>query len=156
MPDARDLPVDTGVNVEGEKTHSVWSTVERLPAGIWTFLDEDVGDPNAYGIAATSAPQPPPPGDLFLRGDDDSDGNLSIGDAIFSLSFQFLGSVVPLCRDSLDFNDDQKIDVSDPVGNLSHQFLGQDPPAPPGKEACGLDPTEDDLDCTEYPEENCQ
>ena len=91
----------------------------------------------------------------FKRGDDDADGVLTVGDSIFSLSFQFLGSVEPACLDALDFNDDNKIDVSDPVGNLSHQFLGQAPPAPPGKESCGADPTDDDLSCDGYPQELC-
>ena len=82
-------------------------------------------------------------------------GRVGSAVAIFSLSFQFLGSVVPLCLDAMDFNNDDKIDVSDPVGNRSHQFLGQAPPAEPGKESCGADPTEDDLDCEGYPAENC-
>ena len=53
-----------------------------------------------------------------------------------------------------------KIDVSDPVSSLSHQFLGSAPPAPPGKVACGVDPTADangiDLGCADYPAELCQ
>ena len=97
---------------------------------------------------------------IFKRGDDDSDNKLSIGDAIFSLSYQFLGTVTPLCLDALDFNDDGKIDTTDPIANLSHQFLGAPPPASPGKFTCGADPTPDadglDLGCEAYPAMNCR
>ncbi len=87
----------------------------------------------------------------FLRGDDDANGVLEISDPIVGLSFQFLGeAIVPDCFDALDFDDNGKIEITDPIASLSHQFIGTAPPAPPGLESCGVDPTEDDLDCLNY------
>ncbi len=93
--------------------------------------------------------------DGFRRGDVDSNGALEITDAINNLSYQFLGTYSPACFDACDFDDNGKIELTDPIGNLSHQFLGMAPPAPPGKDVCGPDPTDDDeLDCADPPS-NC-
>lgn len=92
---------------------------------------------------------------IFRRGDVDGSGALDITDPIANLGFQFLGTFDPICRDAHDFNDDGLIDISDPIGNLTHQFLGSAPPASPGKEACGPDPTADGLDCASYPPQSC-
>ena len=75
---------------------------------------------------------------------------VDIADPVSSLEFQFVGNFDPPCRDALDFDDNGFIDVSDPIANLTHQFLGGPPPAPPGKDACGIDPTEDHLNCESY------
>ncbi len=102
----------------------------------------------------------PPPGDEFRRGDTDGNGALEITDPINNLSFQFLGTFTPPCLDAADFDDNGKVEITDPIANLSHQFLGTAPPAPPGKETCGLDPTPDDpgvggdLGCINPPD-NC-
>ncbi len=85
-----------------------------------------------------------PVGDEFRRGDTDGNGALEITDPINNLSFQFLGTFTPPCLDAADFDDNGKVEITDPIANLSHQFLGTAPPAPPGKDTCGLDPTEDD------------
>ena len=93
----------------------------------------------------------------FRRGDVDGNGELEIADAINNLSFQFLGTFLPICRDAMDFNDNGILQLNDPILNLSHQFLGTTPPAPPGKESCGPDPTLDDgLACESYPEASCE
>ncbi len=100
------------------------------------------------------------PGDEFRRGDTDGNGALEITDPINNLSFQFLGTFTPPCLDAADFDDNGKVEITDPIANLSHQFLGTAPPAPPGKDTCGVDPTEDDesvggdLGCLNPPE-NC-
>lgn len=97
----------------------------------------------------------------FRRGDTDGNGALEITDPINSLSFQFLGNFTPPCLDASDFDDNGKVEITDPIANLSHQFLGTAPPAPPGKDSCGVDPTEDDpavngdLGC-ENPPQSCQ
>ncbi len=80
----------------------------------------------------------------FRRGDTDGNGVLEITDPINSLSFQFLGKFTPPCADAADFDDNGKIEITDPIASLSHQFLGTTPPAPPGAENCGQDPTPDD------------
>ncbi len=93
---------------------------------------------------------------IFRRGDTDANGALEITDPINNLSFQFLGTFTPPCLDAADFDDNGKVEITDPIANLSHQFLGTAPPAPPGKDTCGIDPTEDDasvggdLGCESY------
>ena len=47
------------------------------------------------------------------------------------------------------------VDVTDPIFSLTNQFLGGPPPPDPGPTVCGPDPTDDGLDCLEYPQENC-
>ncbi len=83
-------------------------------------------------------------GSFFRRGDADGNGALEITDPINNLSFQFLGTFTPPCMDAADFDDNGKVEITDPIANLSHQFLGTAPPAPPGKDTCGPDPTADD------------
>ncbi len=108
----------------------------------------------------SSVPDVVEPEDGFRRGDTDGNGALEITDPINNLSFQFLGTFTPPCLDAADFDDNGKVEITDPIANLSHQFLGTAPPAPPGKETCGVDPTEDseevggDLGC-ETPPDNC-
>lgn len=85
-----------------------------------------------------------PTGPEFFRGDTDGNGLIEITDPINNLAFQFLGTFTPPCMDAADFDDNGKVEITDPIANLSHQFLGTAPPAPPGKETCGEDPSDDD------------
>ena len=87
---------------------------------------------------------------LFLRGDCNADGKLDVADPIANLTFQFVGTFDPPCHDALDFDDSGELDVTDPILSLTHQFLGGLPPAPPGKEVCGVDPTNDELGCESF------
>ncbi len=101
----------------------------------------------------------PNPGPLFRRGDTDGNGALEITDPINNLSFQFLGTFTPPCLDAADYDDNGKVEITDPIANLSHQFLGTAPPAPPGKDTCGIDTTPDaveneELGC-ETEHQNC-
>ncbi len=91
-----------------------------------------------------------PEGQKFLRGDCSGDGKLDVTDPISNLSFQFVGTFDPPCRDACDFDDSGELDVTDPIANLQHQFLGGPGPAPPGKQSCGLDLTEDKLPCGSF------
>ncbi|MCI0636057.1 MAG: VCBS repeat-containing protein, partial [Actinobacteria bacterium] len=95
------------------------------------------------------------PEPLFRRGDANGSGALEIADAIGSLGFLFGGGAQPSCLDAVDIDDNGRIDVSDPVARLNFLFLGGSAPAPPGPASCGRDPTEDTLDCAEYPREGC-
>ncbi len=83
----------------------------------------------------------------FKRGDVDFNGKLEITDPINNLAYQFLGTFTPPCEDACDFDDNGKVEITDAIANLSHQFLGTAPPAPPGKDSCGEDPTDDTLTC---------
>ncbi len=85
----------------------------------------------------------------FKRGDSNADGTVNIADPVHVLGFLFTGGSSPVCRDASDANDDGKIDLSDALWTLGFLFVGGPaPPEPFG--ACGLDPTEDALDCREY------
>lgn len=99
---------------------------------------------NAVEIIGTS-----PPGPLFKRGDVNGDGMVDVSDPVSNLQYQFLGTFTPGCLDAADFDDNGKVEITDPVSSLSHQFLGNPPPPEPGKDVCGLDPTEDDVSCDE-------
>lgn len=87
----------------------------------------------------------------FLRGDVNLDGRVDIGDAVRLLGFLFRGGIVLGCRDAADPNDSGSIDLGDPIFELNWLFrAGLAPPAP-GPAECGVDPTDDDLDCVSYP-----
>ncbi len=83
-------------------------------------------------------------GPLFQRGDINLDGNLDISDPVSILQLLFNGSQVG-CDDAADANDDGSLDIADAVAVLSSLFGGTGPlPAP---NDCGIDPTDDALDC---------
>jgi len=83
----------------------------------------------------------------FARGNANGDNGVDIADAIFSLGCQFLGSRCPVCLDAADANDDGQFDLGDAIYSLSWQFRGGPAPPAPGPFECGVDPTDDDLDC---------
>jgi hypothetical protein len=87
----------------------------------------------------------------FRRGDVDGNGALEVTDPIANLSFQFLGTFEPTCLDALDWDDSGTIEITDPISSLTRQFLGGTPAAAPGSEACGADPSADELDCVASP-----
>ncbi|MCZ6792944.1 MAG: hypothetical protein O7J95_04945, partial [Planctomycetota bacterium] len=82
----------------------------------------------------------------FVRGNATFDANVDISDAIFVLSFLFLGREAPVCRDAADSDDDGQINLTDAIYLLGHLFLGGAAPPLPYPLA-GLDPTADSLDC---------
>ena len=89
----------------------------------------------------------------FVRGDSNADAQHDLSDAIFTLSFLFLGEEQASCSDAADSNDDGALDVSDPLYTLGGLFQGGPEPPSPGL-YCGLDPSVDSLDCVAY--EPCQ
>lgn len=76
----------------------------------------------------------------FRRGDANSDGTVSIGDAVRLLNFLFSNGTPIDCFDSGDLNDDGFLDISDTVFLLIYLFqpAGMPPPAP-GAADCGPD-----------------
>ncbi|MBI4606203.1 MAG: hypothetical protein HY721_29910 [Planctomycetes bacterium] len=74
---------------------------------------------------------------------------IDISDAIFLLSFLFLGGPQPPCMDAADSNDDGKADISDAVRTLGYLFGGgtTEVTLPPPWPELGPDPTADDLSC---------
>ena len=86
----------------------------------------------------------------FIRGDSNDDGVLNVSDAVFTLSFLFIGDEQPECLAANDTNDDGAVNITDVIRTLNFLFLGgtNAPPAPfPDP---GADPTPD-LGCREPP-----
>lgn len=84
---------------------------------------------------------------VFLRGDSDGDGDVSITDAVNTLNYLFLSGRAPDCADRMDSNDDSAIDISDPLTTLLDLFLDRAPIAYPGTSILGSDRTADSLYC---------
>jgi hypothetical protein len=91
-------------------------------------------------------------GVLFIRGDCNTDGEVDISDAVFSLGALFLGDGDLPCGDACDANDDGTVDISDAIATLGVLFLGNGTIPPPGMNECGLDPTDDETRCTTFDE----
>lgn len=85
-------------------------------------------------------------GPLFVRGDCNGIGTVDLADAITILSQLFSGAPPPSCADACDMNDDGAVNIADSVFLLAALFQGAGPLRPPSA-GCGLDPTEDDLQC---------
>ncbi|MGE4619081.1 MAG: proprotein convertase P-domain-containing protein, partial [Planctomycetota bacterium] len=91
----------------------------------------------------------PPTGEVFQRGDCNTDGGFNIADAIFLLGNLFSGGPESTCVDSCDGNDDGGINIADAIFVLGTLFSGGPNPADPFGD-CGEDPTTDTLECAEY------
>ncbi|MEM7230971.1 MAG: hypothetical protein AAF517_02280, partial [Planctomycetota bacterium] len=101
----------------------------------------------------------------FVRGDANVNGTVDIADAIFLLSFLFLGGSDPVCLDAADVDDSSvlgsprpPININDPVFLLRWLFGGGAPIPPPFpvrglpvEQNCGLEIRErDGLGCEGY------
>lgn len=104
---------------------------------------DDDGD--NVGDACEDEEPPVAPG--FRRGDTDGSGEIDITDAVGVLGYLFLGSREPACFDAADADDSGALDLSDAVRVLGFLFLGGVAIPPPGTQTCGLDPTQDTLEC---------
>ncbi|HLU46908.1 MAG TPA: hypothetical protein VK116_02450, partial [Planctomycetota bacterium] len=85
---------------------------------------------------------------LFIRGDVDLDGALTLTDAIRTLEFLFRSTdpaLVP-CADAADSDDNGILDLTDPLRTLGFLYHGL-PPLPAPSDTPGQDPTDDELDC---------
>ena len=86
----------------------------------------------------------------FRRGDSNGDGGVDIADAITLLTWLYASEGrKPTCMDAADANDDGIVDIGDPITILSRLY-GHGAPFPEPVDACGRDPTEDDLDCSSF------
>lgn len=90
-----------------------------------------------------------PVGTPFRRGDANGDTLFDIGDAIAMLNLLFAGGSVT-CDDAADCNDDGMVDIADAIKVLNVLFTSDTPPATPGPDNCGSDPTDDALECENY------
>ena len=84
---------------------------------------------------------------VFIRGDVNDDGVVSISDPIYLLSHLFGGGPVPPCEDAADGNDDGALDLADAIAILRYLFAGGSIPAPSPPGPPGYDPTLDELGC---------
>ena len=86
----------------------------------------------------------------FIRGDSNDDGVLNVSDAVFTLSFLFIGAELPECLSATDTNDDGTVNITDVIRVLSFLFMGGAGAPPPPFPEPGEDPTRD-LGCREPP-----
>jgi hypothetical protein len=111
-------------------------------------------DASAWGVfddVRIGCPPTEDPAREFRRGDCNADGDVDLSDAVRTLGVLFLGEETPGCLDACDSNDDGVTDISDAVATLGALFLGDPAPPAPGMHACGPDPSDDELDCQDYP-----
>jgi hypothetical protein len=106
-------------------------------------------EPRLVLKAATAAPQ-------FLRGDCNDDGQVAgqVTDAVFLLTYNFVGGAEPSCLAACDINADGQVlgQVTDAVYLLSHNFL-EGPPPPQPFPHCGAASVDTDavLGCETQP-----
>ena len=85
----------------------------------------------------------------FIRGDGNGDGNLTVADAVYLISYVYRAGPVA-CEDCCDANDDGGITSADAIYIVSHIYRSGFPPPNPFPD-CGPDPTDDQLGCTSHP-----
>ncbi len=107
-----------------------------------------IGDCNGNGAVDPGECERP----ILRRGDSNADGSVNIADGVYTLSFLFAGNQALPCLDAADTDDSGQIDIADSIGTFSFLFLNGVPPAPPGRDECGEDPTDDRLGCNAYSE----
>ncbi len=127
----------------------------------WTVSDLDVGEEYCWRVVrsddcgdiegplwrfrVTDVETP-----MFRRGDADANGGKDLSDGVSVLNFLFRGQpeAVP-CPKAADSDDDGVVNLADAMAILLHLFRGGPAPAPP-YDACGNDPTPDDLECSSF------
>ncbi|HIN81081.1 MAG TPA: hypothetical protein EYN00_08395 [Planctomycetes bacterium] len=88
----------------------------------------------------------PPTSPQMARGDCNNDSGFNIADVVYLLANLFSGGEDPSCDDACDGNDDGSLNIADAVYSLTALFNGGASPPPPFPD-CGIDPTDDALDC---------
>jgi hypothetical protein len=118
------------------------------PFGVGLVSFRGIDDPtkDSFGLRLYAAPSIKDVTRFFHRGDANGDGGTDISDTVYVLSFLLLGGDTPVCMDAADCNDDGQLNVADPVFLLGTLFLGQGL-VPVPSPLCGLDSTDDGLDC---------
>ncbi len=110
----------------------------RFDPGTYRVRVEWTGDPPILPVVDTLTVAEGTcarPGDGFLRGDVDADGQVAINDAVRILSYLFQGGTID-CLDAADVDDQSAVIITDAVVILVYLFLGGVPPAKPFPE-CG-------------------
>ncbi|MBN1421147.1 MAG: hypothetical protein JXP34_20410 [Planctomycetes bacterium] len=140
-------PVDATLAVDGPNVSFAWPTGAD-DQGSWVIpvIADDGIEATEFDLRIDVGPPPDRP---FLRGNANADGRLDLGDAIFVLQWQFQDGDAPPCLDAADVNDDGRVDLADAIFLLSYIFADGAPPAEPF-DACGADPSDDDLGCASF------
>ena len=126
------------------------STNDGLPYTGTICLENAVfSDLNANALAITLGPCWDGGSD-FRRGDCNSDQVFNLADVIYQLAFLFTAGPAGPCLDACDSNDDGSENLGDSIFSLAALFSGGPPPITPGPVDCGVDPTDDLLDCEAY------
>jgi hypothetical protein len=105
--------------------------------------------PAAIVLVEANSP-PPPPTELFRRGDANLDDAIDISDPLTVLRYLFLGGADLPCADAADGDDSGTLNLSDPIYVLGYLFNGGLEPPPPFA-GLGEDPTPDELRCPVTP-----
>lgn len=153
-----DVAMPPGVS---SNRYSATVTLPALPCEEGTlqviqYMTEDPKRPRLYFSCADVRLVEPSPLSPFVRADTNADGRVDVSDGVQTFEFLFRGGPEPECEDAADSNDDGLLDISDGIHTLIWLFTGGSSPPGPGPESCGVDPTEDSLDCASFPpcEEN--
>lgn len=162
------IPCDINPDLGGDRSGVIWLGSDLFgPYNVGTYYDSDIApvicqtwEIGGYSndlfqilplyLTALANSTNPPLDPQFIRGDVNNDGGRNVADAVYQLASLFVpGSPAISCRDAGDCNDDGGVNVADAVFLLSNLFIpGSLPiPAPGTTLECGLDPTDDALDC---------
>lgn len=106
-----------------------------------TALDHSANE-SAPSTPIEATPQLPPVGP-FVRGDTNNDTRVDIADAIWGLSYLFIGGPAPRCDAATDSNGDGRVNVADPIYSLNWLFSGG--PLSPPPNSCGSSSAEGDI-----------
>lgn len=161
------IPPIVGKKIQSGEQISIVNIVADIPAGVphrhqtQLLLENGLGEPpvrNSFsnldatsvfpelhsGVITIIRPDFEFLGPIFLRGDANNDGKITLADPVAILSYQFGGGDKPFCLDAADVDDNGNINLADPIGLLSFMFvLGMEPSMP--YPSFGLDPSADDL-----------
>jgi hypothetical protein len=127
-------------DLDGDGLLDITTVSERRLSTVFPRLAAASADGDRDGVPDECGAAP------FRRGDADADGAVGLSDPVVILLHLFRGGAAPPCMKAADADDDGRVGLGDAVGVLRFLFVGGPAPAFPG-EACGLDPTADDLAC---------
>ena len=148
-----DMDSEVDVVIGGWGSENLVGRIDEVfvtQAGV-AFTEDEINEIMNDGWAKVLEPEPV--GTSFKRGDVDASGVVNITDGVFFLNNLFAAGPAPTCDDAADANDDGQKNITDAVFIFNFLFVGGPPPPPPGTVACGLDETDDNLECASY--ENC-
>ncbi len=147
LPDFEQAPAivfHNGTAGPGPET-LVFADAALVAGDYWFLVSRDSGSsdaPPAYArLCATLVC-----GASFKRGFVNEDATLNIADAVSLLGYLFAFKPAPSCLDACDANDDGKVNIADAISLLGYLFATRPAPSSPF-EACGEDPTPDEVSC---------